>query len=391
MLRRSALPLSLVALLAACGSTNPFMEIPEIDEEVVDTTDPETSNSLFNFDASSGLVMNDVEYDSINNKLVIYNIPFDGPDGIYDQERTQNGVPVYGSRQTGTTGQVKHYAVYISTDDLEGTAVGDAQWNPDGYGNAGANIRRTTYNLPGGVGEYVYLGTYAGVRQKDELGGLHTVTGDARLVLDVLDPEGDGTVIGAIAGVVTNRQRTTGDGTSRHPLPALYLHEVAFDVDTGAFTEGGASTRDPEGEVRDTGTYEGIIAGAEGEGMGSHVLIDGPSEVQLVTYEVLNWTADVDVPVIDPATGVQAVDPISGDPVFETVTQTGTSSGLNEDNRETVENTVTVGETVGYLAADRFGIPANATITSEDQEEIFTADGNAREIGVIVTEREPDS
>ena len=55
MLRRSALPLSLVALLAACGSTNPFMEIPEIDEEVVDTTDPETSNSLFNFDASNGL------------------------------------------------------------------------------------------------------------------------------------------------------------------------------------------------------------------------------------------------------------------------------------------------------------------------------------------------
>ena len=50
-----------------------------------------------------------------------------------------------------------------------------------------------------------------------------------------------------------------------------------------------------------------------------------------------------------------------------------------------------MGETVGYLAADRFGIPAGATITTEDQQEIFTGDGNAREIGVIVTEREPDS
>lgn len=373
---RSALPLSFCVFLAACGPSNPFTDADLPDE--VETDDPSTTNSKFAFDTGSGLTMNGVSYDADDDQLIVANLPFDGPDEIYDRNRTQNGVPIYKSRTTGTTGQVPYYAVYLKTDDVEAAAAADAIWDSDGFGYGGANVNRTAYGVPGGVGEYVYVGTYAGVRQKDDRGGLHIVTGDAELWLDVLDLEPDGNIIGSIRGEVSNRVRTTAAGVTRDPLPNIYLARLSFDNSTGTFTEGGASTRDPDGQVRDSGTYEGLIAGSGGDGIGAHVVMTGPSEVQEVSYEVVEWTATETITTT-----------VSGVPVTQTVTTTGTVTGLNDDNRSTVTARVDDGETIGYLSADRSGIPAGATITSTTESEVITGDGQAREIGVITTEREP--
>jgi len=360
---RVALPLSFCVLLAACGPSNPFADAPA-EEDAVETDDPSTTNSKFAFDADAGLTMNGVTYDEDNDQLQIANLPFDGPDEIYDFVRMQNGTPIYRSRTTGTTGQVPYYAVYVKTDDVEGAAAADAIWDSDGYGFGGANVNRTAFSVPGGVGEYVYVGTYAGVRQKDDRGGLHIVTGDAELLLDVLDLEPDGNIVGSIRGEVTNRVRRTETDVTRDPLPDIYLARVSFDNSDGTFSEGQASTRDPDGDVRDTGTYEGIIAGAGGESIGTHVVMTGPSEVQEVTYEVVEWT---------------------------TADSSGTFSGLNDDNRASIVAQVDDGQTIPYLAADRSGIPAGATVTSSTETTIITGDGNAREIGVIVSDRQPDS
>lgn len=372
---RSALPLSFCVFLAACGPSNPFAEA---DEDPVDTEDPSTRNSKFAFDPGAGLTMNGVTYDEANDQLLIANLPFDGPEEIYDRSRTQNGTPVYKSRTTGTTGQVPYYAVYLKKDDVEAAAAADAIWDSDGFGYGGANVNRTAYGVPGGVGEYVYVGNYAGVRQKDDRGGLHIVTGDAELWLDVLDLEPDGNIVGSVRGEVTNRVRTTGSGVGRDPLPNIYLARLSFDNSSGTFTEGGASTRDPEGNVRDTGVYEGMIAGRDGESIGAHVVIGGPSEVQQVSYEVLEWTYDEDVTSI-----------VNGVSVTNTVTRTGTASGLNDDNREVITARVDDGQSIGYLTADRSGIPNGATITTTTEREIITGDGQSREIGVITTDRQP--
>lgn len=373
---RSALPLSFCVLLAACGPSNPFADADA--EPEVETDDPSTTNSKFAFDAATGLTMNGVTYDEDNDQLLVANLPFDGPDEIYDRNRTQNGTPIYRSRTTVTTGQVPYYAVFLRTDDVEGAAAADAIWDSDGFGYGGANINRAAYGVPGGVGEYVYVGNYAGVRQKDDRGGLHIVTGDAELWLDVLDLEPDGNIVGSVRGEVSNRVRTDQNGLARDPLPNIYLARLSFDNSDGTFTEGGASTRDPEGNVRDTGTYEGLIAGANGEGMGAHVVMTGPSEVQQVSYEVVEWTNEEEVTNL-----------VNGVEVVTTVTTSGTVTGLNDDNRENVTDRVDSGETIGYLAADRSGIPDGANVTSSTETEIITGDGTAREIGIITTERQP--
>ncbi|WP_407492210.1 hypothetical protein [Pseudooceanicola sp. MF1-13] len=377
---RVALPLSFCVLLTACGPSNPFADDDTTTTTTAATDDPSTTNSKFAFDADAGLTLNGVTYDADNDQLRIANLPFDGPDEVYDFVRMQNGTPIYRSRTTGTTGQVPYYAVYIKTDDVEGAAAADAIWDSDGYGFGGANVQRTAAGVPGGIGEYVYVGTYAGVRQKNDRGGLHIVTGDAELWLDVLDLEPDGNIVGSVRGEISNRVRTTETGTTRDPLPNIYLARVSFDNSDATFSEGQASTRDPDGEPRDSGAYEGIIAGASGESIGAHVVMTGPSEMQRVLYEIVEWTNEEEVTNL-----------VNGIEVTTTVTTTGSVSGLNDDNRETITNRVDNGETVSYLTADRSGIPLGATVTSTTESAVITGDGNAREIGVIVTDRQPDN
>ncbi|WP_306152355.1 hypothetical protein [Roseovarius sp. MMSF_3281] len=370
--------------LAACGGgSNPFEPdtTAENDGETedVDAEEPTTENSLFAFNLEQSLTLNDVEYDAENDELVINNLPFDGPEGRYDRVGTIGQGNVYRSRRTATTGQIDHYAVFVSSENMQGAAaLGD--WSDLGYG--GANVKRDSFALPPinneDDGEYVYLGTYAGLRKKDDRTGIELVQGDSRLLLDVLDLDPDGNIQGSIVGTVSNRSRRTVDGTPLADLPDIVLKRVSFNNQTGTFTGGEAVTLDPSGDSEvDSGFFEGFIGGPDGGEMAANIVIEGPGEQQEVFFEEITWThtETVEVPVGD-----------TGLTVEEERTTSGSISGLNSDNRESIENLVDQGRPVPQLAADRSGIPDGAEIESEIDSVVITSDNRAREIGVTVND-----
>lgn len=355
--------LAVLSLLAACSGdgTNPFQE-PELEED-----DPSTNTSKFLFDLQDKLTMNDVRYDAVNDELIINNLPFDGPEGRYLRDRTQSGVGIYKSIQTPTTGQIQHFAVFIQNDDMQVAAAAGVDWID--YGYAGANVKRNTYRLPGGVGEYVYLGSYGGVRNRGDRSGTHIVTGDVRLLLDIFDfdengdGEGDGILEGAIAGTIRNRTRTdaeTGAVISRS-LPTVSLTVVQYDPETLTFDDGIAVTNGSDG------VWEGFIAGADGGSIGAYINLEGTAEFQTVSYEVIQWE--------DLASGT------SGE-----VSGYGSDSGNDFD---TIFDLVDAGVNIPLLRADTSGIPSTATRTVTIEEILFESEGDARETGVLLTEQVP--
>ncbi|MCH2075628.1 MAG: hypothetical protein MK180_01920 [Rhodobacteraceae bacterium] len=344
--------------LAGCGGS-PFI----LDEVAnLETQDPNTQNSRFLFDPGRKLTMNSVVYDEDTDELVINNLPFDGPDGRYDFVRGQGGAGVYQSRVTATTGQIQHYAVYMSTDNIEAAAAGGRDWSDFGF--TGAHLERHAFALPGGIGEYVYVGNYAGIRTLEDQSGLQITTGNAQLLLDILDFDNNGEVEGAIVGTIGPRTRTDSDGSSLSTLPSISLATVSFDPATGIFLDGAATTAAPDGNVRDAGTYEGVIAGSEGEDIGVMLVMTGTAEVQEVTYQVIEWE--------DTANGTS-----------------GSVFGLNGDNRDAIQAIVDSGGTVGFLTADFSEVPAGATTTLSTETEILTSDFNAQEVGVVITSQAP--
>ncbi|WP_439110067.1 hypothetical protein [Lentibacter sp.] len=357
--------MAVAGLLSACSGdgTNPF------DEPVDPEADPSTVNSKFVFDLEDKLTMNAVTYDADDNVLLINNLPFDGPGQRYEYRRTQGNVDIYRSIQTPTTGQVRSYAVFMKNDDAEVTAAVGERWIDFGY--AGANVKRDAFNLPSGVGEYLYLGSYGAVRTRNDGASLEIVTGSAELYLDVLDfdnlpvgTEGE-TIEGAIVGNIRNRLRTDAAGNLiAQPLPDISLVLVQYDPETGQFDEGDVLTSF-DGNIRDAGKWGGLISGGSGETIGAHLVMTGTAEMQNVRYEVIQWT--------DPATG-----------------DTGTEFGYNADadfNRILID--VNNGEAVPTQLADRSGIPAGATIVSTFDSITFESAADAREVGVILTEQQP--
>ena len=352
--------LAVLCLLGACSGdgTNPFQE------PVVEDDNPSTTNSKYLFDIEDQLTLNDVRYDAVNDELIINNLPFDGPEGRYLRDRTQSGVGVYKSIQTPTTGQIQHYAVFIQNDDIQVAAAAGVDWA--NYGYAGANVKRNTYRLPGGVGEYVYLGSYGGVRTRGDRSGLYIVTGDVRLLLDTLDFDASlevegSTLEGAIVGTIRNRTRTdavTGAVKTQN-LPTVSLTVVQYDPETLSFDDGIAVSGASEG------IFAGFIGGANGGTIGAYINIEGTAEVQTVRYQVIEWE--------DPITGAN-----------------GEVSVYNSrDDFDRIFNMVDTGEAVPLQLADTSGIPAGVTQTVRIDEILFESDGDARETGVLLTEQVP--
>ena len=372
--------LATTALLSACGGSNPFIDnnTDETPAEV-ETDDPSTSNSLFLFDQANGLTLNDVVFDPANGgELIINNLPFDGPTGRYTKLRDQGDAAVFRNVQTATTGVLDYYAVYVHRNDVQAFAAIGEDWADFGYG--GANLKRTGFNLPQGVGEYIYTGKYAGLRKLQDSTAAHRleiVTGDAEILLDVLDFDPQGNILGAITGSVTDRKRTTIGNTALIDLPRLNLKLVSFDGPTATFKDGIAGTVGLNGSDRDTGTFQGFFGGADGSEIAASIMVEGISEEQRVSFEVIDWTITENVTSI-----------VNNIPVVTAVTRTGSVRGLNDTNREAVETSVQSGLAVGFLSAPTTDIPVGATTTITTETEIITGEGRAREIGVLVTEQQ---
>lgn len=380
---------SLFALLAACDNAQPFTfgdvedEASDETEETVAGEDPnETPNSLFAFDGEF-LTMNRVEYDADNDILIINNLPYDGPGlpgGAYDfYFEMADGERFYENRQTaidGTpdTGIIKHYAAFVRTDQLEAVAAAGVEWLNFGYG--GANVNRTTYTLPAD-GEYVYLGTYAGVRTFDDRAWYELVEADAIFWLDVNDFDPNEDIQGSVLARIQDRRRVDGTWGSTRALPSISLRRTSFNAVDGTWLEGEAQTFDLEGDPLETGNWEGVLAGSGSSDAGGFVVIDGPANEQRVFFEIAHWSLTQDV-----------TRNILGIEVTTTETTTGTAEGLTENNEDQVQTLIDRGITVPLLEYNSVDIPPGASVTRvETDSRDFITDFNAREIGVFAVDR----
>ena len=374
---RTFSPMLAVLLVTACGPGNPLFNEADVDPSLVDPTNPNTSiSNRFLFDLNRNLTMNAVEYDAENDELVINNIPFDGPDGRYDRVGTlSNGGGYYASRETPTTGQIQSYAVFLRSDMLEATAANGAEWSGFGYG--GANINREDFNLPDS-GEYVYVGVYSGVRTFDDRGGLELVAGDVEVLLDIddLDPSGD--IQGSIVGTVFNRQVTplVGGGSS-YGLPAVSMTRVSFNTAEGFFEDGESRTFGRDGDQIGSGTYEGLIAGENGEEIGGYVILEGVAREVTISYEVLTYSYTETIETN-----------VGGLIVTQDIERTETVSALAGISGQDLQDLVDTRRNIGTYTVDRRELPEDYVVEeSVFETRDFTTSYDARELGIFLTEQ----
>lgn len=379
--------------LAGCDGENPFDKSIAVadsgETELVDVNDPNTDpNNRFAYNPAAKLTMNSVTFDdngttgdNSDDTLIVNNLPFDGPDGQYNRvagttTTNANGIErgAFESLQTPTTGVVKHYAVFMRSDHVEATAAAGRDWGDFGY--AGANINRDSFNIPGGVGEYEYTGIYSGVRTFDEGGGLEIVNGDVTLNLDVLDFDPDGNIQGAIVGAIDNRVRVGPTPTGGGALPDVSLVLVQFDNTTGVWEAGEVVTYDPNGDERDRGFHDGMIAGPNGEEMAGYLVMDGVADIQVVQYQVIEWTLGGQTGTVSALTNTD-----------EATVATLVASGLTVG--EAVQLLVNTGQTVPTLTADTTLVPAGATTVTSLQTQQVETDFNAQEVGVFIGDITP--
>lgn len=287
---------------------------------------------------------------------------------------------VYASDGTLTTGLNSYFAVFINSDYMEATSAASA--NYIGFGNAGANINRESFSLPGTTGEYLYTGTYGSTRTFSDRGGIEIVYGDLTLKLDELDLDPLGELQGTISASVTNRTRAGLAGAANlGELPRIVLAEVRFNTATGVWENAAATTSDPDGDVRSTGTYEGLIGGPVGEEVGGYSIIEGTADIQILEYEVVTYDIDTTILLADGVTTA-------------TITTTSTVTGLANIEDGALQNAIDARVNV----ADAFGAGVNGVLqadvpagaynqnTRTEFRELSTS-YSAREIGVFVGEQ----
>lgn len=370
---------AVAALLAGCDGANPFQEDPDTtlvtadtgETELIDANDPNTDvNSQFAYDPARTLTMNSVEYDIVNDRLVINNLPFDGPDGVYDDvanARTVNGTglvtDIFSNTEAVINGEQQYYAVFVESDYLNATSTAGREWA--GFGFAGANLNRTEYSTPlPSQSSYEYLGVYAATRTYNDRGGIELIRGNAAIYLDVDDTDPLEGLQGTVVGSVTGRTRDSVGDTMVGNLPNISLISVSFNTETGLWQDGQVNTFN-DGNVRDTGTHTGLIGGPNAEELGGYLIMEGVADIQTVTFEIVTWEVN------------------DG---FGNIT-TGQVSGQQVADGDAIQALVNAGIDVGTLTVGAGDLPTGATVTSTtfDTFDVDT-EFDAREIGVFVSD-----
>ena len=266
---RKFIALSAFGTIAACSGGEFLFD------DGTDDTDPAAATAAYTGD------LNKLDYDADNDQVVINNLPFDGPDGVYDRvaARTEiDGFGVFRSQQTAETGQRTYYAVFRETDNGAAAAVGTPNYVGFGFGGGAAIRNNSVTNVPT-EGEYVYTGLYGGVRTFSDRGGIELVEGDVLLEVDINDFD----ETGAVEGRVTNRVTYNINGVPLQPLPTIIFATTSITANTGVLEQGAASTTNSDGTARDSGTYEGLFVGPDGEEIVGTVNISGT----FVSYSII--------------------------------------------------------------------------------------------------------
>ncbi len=315
-MKRSLAPLSLMALLAACGDGQPFptdeagVDTPEVETPVVEPveTPPEVTGDLLDTGTTrptlgasavnrgdilrteatseNGGYVSSVAYDATSDTFEVDGLGFDGAN-------------VY-SRGTAVS-QLRSHQVYDADlrtpDDLNGTPINQNQPYRAIYGVSNNTIEggdpRTSFAIvrTGGYVQYgfggflyerngdvvvptegqaVFRGDYAGTRVFTNSGGLELTRGDVTIAVDFEDFNTNN----AVRGAIFNREalRTDGSivplgGDGQLILPQLNFVVRAGGTDINAQGEFSGElnnfTRNEEGalEVYESGNYFAILAG----------------------------------------------------------------------------------------------------------------------------------
>lgn len=220
-------------------------------------------------------------YDPATDTLVIESLPFDngltagtyvrraaldtnGYRAYVNTNGARNYVALWGA-SNGGTGSVS--AGVVATGDYAGHGHGGSA-----YGRSGTTTLPTT-----GIGRFT--GRYAGLMTFDGAGGLQRTAGTLNLDVDFADAK--------VEGMVTNRRIVTTATAQDN----LILATTAI-VD-GKFTGGSAASFDGAGDEVETGTYEGLIGGADGMEVAGVIVITNS------TAAVVNPTRETGVFVSD--------------------------------------------------------------------------------------------
>lgn len=271
-MKRMIIGLCAATGLAACGGgTAPFGE----QEGDADTS----ANSAFLTEQNPELTANNISYDPDTDVLTINNIPFDDPNNEYVRITTENfsnGFDAYQSAPAPGSNEFQYFAVFRRSDSGQSqvAAAGSDEFISFGFGGAGAQRLGGRPNLPSS-GIYSYSGEYAAVRTTRNTGGIgdgvQYVTGDVELTADF----GDFDDIGAVGGVINNRQV---HNTAGQPLGALdgfiTLANGAIDFETSQIIASTA-TEIRGGDQTANGDWSGVFAGPGGNEIAGIVFVEG--------------------------------------------------------------------------------------------------------------------
>ncbi len=276
-----------VVLLIGCDSsgTNPVTGGPNSDDTPDTTTDPNTqsANTTFLFDPARFLTANQFTFTPGatpgTGTIQINNLPFDNVSSQGGAYTPTAGVVLPNGEvyDNATAGGDAYLAVVLQSPTGSGALIGAVGTNVySGFGYGGAYASRPSAGLPPTrTAAYVYNGQYNGIRVVRQTGGpnnaIQLVTGNASVQVDLQDFD----LTGAIRGFITGRQLFAADGTPLGALTGLEL--VISDIDNATLTTTNGTTRtvNADGTDAQTGTWEGLFSGPNGEEIVGLVIVEG--------------------------------------------------------------------------------------------------------------------
>lgn len=256
--------------IAACGGSAPFGEEGDADD---------SNNSVFLTEQNAELTANNISFDEESDTLTINNIPFDDPDNEYERITTENfsnGFDAYQSAPAAGSNEFQYFAVFRRSDsgDSQVAAAGTDEFISFGFGGAGAQRLSGQPGLPSS-GIYSYNGEYAAVRTTrtgDGVGnGVQYVTGDIEMTADF----GDFDDIGAVSGVITDRELYDTTGQLVGGLDGfISLANGAIDFETSQILASTA-VEIRGGDQTASGNWNGVFAGPGGSEIAGIVFVEG--------------------------------------------------------------------------------------------------------------------
>ncbi|MBI1416399.1 MAG: hypothetical protein GC146_04175 [Limimaricola sp.] len=286
-----------VFLVAGCGTaaTDTSTTTTTTTDGTVSLVDPNLAdpNKRYLWDTGRFLMANQFTYNSNTNTLVINNLPFDGVSsqgGAYQESAIlPNGAQIFANSPNAAEDQYLA-VIYRSpngTNSLVG-AVGTSAYF--GYGYGGAYAGRTSSSLPASrTAAYQYKGAYAGVvvNRQDTTGasnGVYATDGLATINVDLQDIDTGG----SIKGNVTGRHIYDENGTLLGNLSPIVLNETTIDTTTNRTGDATATTYNLDTTAAQSGSWEGSFTGPNGQEIVGFLVVEGATPTADSTYDAVH-------------------------------------------------------------------------------------------------------